>query len=175
MPDLRPRVDDTPMSPKAKRQLGITIFVLVIALLISLVVFGFSKGYVANGTPDVLKMVPIQQATIAANGLVCVELLPNWTTYNPTDGVAEKHCVPIEHAWVMVNQTPGEGTVATITLRHDADNAYGMTHYTVTDSILIWVRTEKERKQYQDIIDDTQKRLFSQRDVTLFDLSKPTE
>jgi hypothetical protein len=69
----------------------------------------------------------------------------------------------------MVNPLKqAQGTVATLTLRHNDDRTR-----TVTNTILIWVRTEAERKQYQDLLDQTHARLFSPRDVKLLDGNQP--
>ena len=174
MPDLRPRVDDQELSPKAKRNLLITIAILFVAVVGFCLFLNKDTRIIGQDTPETLIMKPIQSATIGANGLVCVEMLPDRTFYDPTaEKGIEQHCTPIENAWVLVNKKPEvDGTVATIQLLHDAPNPYGRDHYTATKSILILVRTEKEREQYQDVLDAVQTRLFKERDVALTDLTQ---
>src|SRR5208337_4136951 len=97
--------------------------------------------------------------------------MPNWSSRQVciinTD--TERYCTDVRKVEVKVGITPLPGTTATVyACSYIKTATYGNAYKeTVNDWIVIYVRTEQQRKDYQAKIDRTIKTLYGARDVKI--------
>ena len=158
---------------KRKLQVG-GLLVIAVVFILGAIVFDYAGRGVTKQleTTDQTINAGIESATVQKT-TVCVDILPNPIHYDPNSMEIRNYCAPVNAVEVRVNADQ-DGTRAEIRRRHNVPNDYGIDHYSVTDSMVITVRTEAQRAQYVEAIEASKRMTFAPRDVALTDMNKPS-